>query len=340
MTVRCPAPRPCRGHLLVRRTTGVHALAGRSVRVLPGDRQVLLLRLTGLPRSVLLRGARLRTSIGVQSAGRGRGLLVSRHGLVIIGRVARPSDDRPARDPVRPMLPPSFVPPGNRARLAMILLTATIAVDVVAIESDFLEILGRQQVPGRQGSHDRRARQRATIVRRSSASSNSPFSPSRRSCSSDGSMRCTGTAHHSEPRSCASSPDGRSAPGSFLSWASGALKQIANDIWRASEPHPPARGAQAPRTGKTGLLTLWWSFWVLSILIDHSATRIFNANTLADFSRGAKLDIAALVLDITAAVLAILVVHRITKWQAELGPICGAGRAQPGGVVPSPCMSA
>jgi hypothetical protein len=91
VTVRCAATRPCRGHLLVRRTTGVHALAGRSVRVLPGRSTVLLLRLTGLPRSVLLRGARLRASIGVQRARRGRGLLVSRHGLVIIGRVARPA---------------------------------------------------------------------------------------------------------------------------------------------------------------------------------------------------------------------------------------------------------
>ena len=91
VTVRCPASRQCRGHLVVRRTAGVLALAGRSVRVLPGRSTVLLLRLTGLPRSVLLKGGRLRASIGVQRARRGREPLVSSHGLVIVGRLARAS---------------------------------------------------------------------------------------------------------------------------------------------------------------------------------------------------------------------------------------------------------
>jgi hypothetical protein len=226
---------------------------------------------------------------------------------------------------VRPTLPSAFVPPGNRARLAIILLAATIAVDVVAIESDFLEISavnrfldGKDLTTAALASSDHRQ----TIV---------------------GLLQLAVLAvtaivfirwFHAVYRNIASlgATELRFKPG----WAIGAWfvpllafwrpKQIANDIWRASEPEPPASEAQAPRTGKTGLLTLWWSFWILSTVIDHSATRIFfNANTLTDFSRGAKLDIAALVLDITAAVLAILVVHRITKWQLSSARPTSAG---------------
>jgi hypothetical protein len=89
VTLRCPIARPCRGHLVLRRATGIHALAGRSVRISPGRSTVFLLRLTGLPRSVLLRGARLRTHIRVERVQRGRQPVVSSHGLVIVGRRSR-----------------------------------------------------------------------------------------------------------------------------------------------------------------------------------------------------------------------------------------------------------
>jgi hypothetical protein len=87
LTVRCPSSRPCRGHLLLRRAGGVRALAGRSVHILPGQAKVLLLRVSGLPRSVLLKGARLTAEISIERVRRGRRPTVSSHSLVIIGRL-------------------------------------------------------------------------------------------------------------------------------------------------------------------------------------------------------------------------------------------------------------
>jgi hypothetical protein len=87
LTVHCPSLRPCRGHLLLRRAGGVRALAGRSVHILAGRSTVLLLRVTGLPRSVLLKGARLTAQISIERVRRDRRPTVSGHSLVIIGRL-------------------------------------------------------------------------------------------------------------------------------------------------------------------------------------------------------------------------------------------------------------
>lgn len=91
VTVRCPASHQCRGHVVLRRAPGLRALAGRAVRISPGRSTVLLLRLTGLPRSVLLKGARLRANVSVERVRRGRPAVVTSHGIVIVGRLARPS---------------------------------------------------------------------------------------------------------------------------------------------------------------------------------------------------------------------------------------------------------
>jgi hypothetical protein len=224
------------------------------------------------------------------------------------------------------MLPPSFVAPGKRARLAMILLTATIAVDAVAIESDFLEISainrfldGRDLGTAALVSSDHRQStlhwlQVAVLIVTAIVF-----------------IRWFHTAY----RNTASlgTSELRFKPG----WAIGAWfvpilnlwrpKQIANDIWRASEPEATPSAGESSRTGNTGLLTLWWLLWLASWFVGNSSTRVlFKAETLTDFSRADKFDIASLTLDIAAAAVAIFMIHRITKWQLSSAQRAGEAR--------------
>jgi hypothetical protein len=86
VTVRCQIAHECRGHLVLRRTPARRvALAGVPVRVASGRSATLVLALTGLPRAVLFRGARLRTQVVVERMQRGRRVTAG-HALVIVGR--------------------------------------------------------------------------------------------------------------------------------------------------------------------------------------------------------------------------------------------------------------
>jgi hypothetical protein len=99
LTVSCRTSHECRGHLVLRRAFGHVALAGRSVRVPPGRSAALVLRLTGLPRSVLLRGARMRTRVIVERTRDGRQLGLTSHSLVIVGRLETRARSLSSRSP-------------------------------------------------------------------------------------------------------------------------------------------------------------------------------------------------------------------------------------------------
>jgi Domain of unknown function (DUF4328) len=92
-------------------------------------------------------------------------------------------------------------------------------------------------------------------------------------------------------------------------------KQIADEIWHASELQPPPARPPADRLGKTTtVLALWWAFWIISSIVGNVSTRFFfGTDTLAHIRQTDELHIAALLLDIVAAAFAILVVKRITS---------------------------
>jgi hypothetical protein len=91
-------------------------------------------------------------------------------------------------------------------------------------------------------------------------------------------------------------------------------KQIADEIWHASQLQPQPAPPQTDRLGKTTtVLALWWAFWIISSIVGNVSTRFFfGSDTLAHIRETDKLHIAALLLDIVAAAFAILVVKRIT----------------------------
>ena len=86
-------------------------------------------------------------------------------------------------------------------------------------------------------------------------------------------------------------------------------KQIANDLWRASDPDAPAeQGETWHGGGVPALLAFWWAAFLLAgwTLIAGSP---FEAETLADLKRTTLSYLASDSLDAVAAVLAVVVVR-------------------------------
>ena len=96
-------------------------------------------------------------------------------------------------------------------------------------------------------------------------------------------------------------------------------KQIANDIWRASDPSlRPDQGIDWRERPVPGFLTAWWVVWIVSIYAWSISTRLYFTGEEAEDIRNADYaDLASLGLDIVAAVLAIYVVMRMTRRQSD-----------------------
>ena len=96
-------------------------------------------------------------------------------------------------------------------------------------------------------------------------------------------------------------------------------KQIANDIWRASDPESPLEQGEAWRTKLVPtLLTAWWVAWIAAADLGNVVLRLsIGGDTAEDFRMADYADLVRLVLDIVAASLAIVVVLRITRRQAD-----------------------
>ena len=108
-------------------------------------------------------------------------------------------------------------------------------------------------------------------------------------------------------------------------------KQIANDIWRGSDPS--ARSVHITKTEVAGLISVWWAAWIIDGFVFTRSTVAYadapsatDAGFLAvigdttgaeDIRNSAILDAVGSCIDIAAAVLAILVVRRLTARQQE-----------------------
>lgn len=94
-------------------------------------------------------------------------------------------------------------------------------------------------------------------------------------------------------------------------------KQIANEIWRASDPELPN---EVPSTTSPvwGALTLWWLFWLASNFVSNVATRLaFNGGAAKSLHNSTAAYLVGDSIDIVAAVLAIVVIQSITERQGE-----------------------
>src|SRR5262249_14954994 len=96
-------------------------------------------------------------------------------------------------------------------------------------------------------------------------------------------------------------------------------KQIANDIWRASDPAAPPEQESTWRDKATpALLSAWWILFIVSSQLGNAAARAsFAGDQATDVRNADYADVASLALDVAAAVLAILVVLRLTRRETE-----------------------
>ncbi|MFF9123434.1 DUF4328 domain-containing protein [Streptomyces sp. NPDC014889] len=87
-------------------------------------------------------------------------------------------------------------------------------------------------------------------------------------------------------------------------------RRITADIWDASSP--------ADRSGSHRLVDVWWALWLIGLLVDRVAATAYNrADTAEELHRAGGQMMLSDALDIVAAVLAVLVVLRLTRMQHE-----------------------
>ena len=94
-------------------------------------------------------------------------------------------------------------------------------------------------------------------------------------------------------------------------------KQIANDLWRGSEPAPgPKTLAQHPTV--PALVHWWWAVWILSSLVGNADARVYlQAETVPEQISASSLGIVGDVVYIASGIVTILFVRAMTRRQEE-----------------------
>ncbi|GGT89855.1 DUF4328 domain-containing protein [Streptomyces lateritius] len=91
-------------------------------------------------------------------------------------------------------------------------------------------------------------------------------------------------------------------------------RSVAAGVWRASRRDPYGDGKGEGES--LAVLNWWWVFWVLTDNGSLFATAVYDdADTVEEFVVGSGFLMGAAVLDIVAALLAILFVRRLTSMQ-------------------------
>jgi len=106
-------------------------------------------------------------------------------------------------------------------------------------------------------------------------------------------------------------------------------KQIANDIWRGSDPRlspeasPDWSGGSLP-----GLYALWWGGWIVDNFLDNLAFRLtLRAEEFPELYASAYAYLAADAIEIPLAFVAAAVVSRTTRRQEERAAAMSSGAA-------------
>lgn len=92
-------------------------------------------------------------------------------------------------------------------------------------------------------------------------------------------------------------------------------KQVTNDLWRASDPAgPPAMHVEGRSVWP--LIDVWWAVWIIGGVIGRFAFNADEPDTvdeLDSYLSSLRVELGSTVLTVVAAVLAMLIVHRITQ---------------------------
>jgi hypothetical protein len=111
-------------------------------------------------------------------------------------------------------------------------------------------------------------------------------------------------------------------------------KRIANDIWRGSNPEPPADGG-FEAASIPWFHTAWWGLFVVDGIFDRIAfQRWRDAQSLPSLSSASLLVVASYALDLLTILFAVAVVYRTVDRQRSRTQ--KLGEAQPPEVVAAP----
>jgi Domain of unknown function (DUF4328)/Septum formation len=92
-------------------------------------------------------------------------------------------------------------------------------------------------------------------------------------------------------------------------------KQIANDIWRGTDPQPPEDARTEPPVAS--LVHWWWAAWLVANLLGNLSFRLIDDARTLDAERTAvAVDIAAGISFVVAGVLALRFVRAVTEREA------------------------
>src|SRR3954470_4156136 len=116
-------------------------------------------------------------------------------------------------------------------------------------------------------------------------------------------------------------------------------KQVVDDIWRASDPDAPIsqRPDQWHNRPTPGVLALWWALFIASTVAERLSARQ-PSDTIEHDRLATSYSLAASVLTIAAALVAVLVVTRVTARQRARAEAIGAVKAE--GISDSPPTAA
>jgi hypothetical protein len=108
-------------------------------------------------------------------------------------------------------------------------------------------------------------------------------------------------------------------------------KQIANDIWRASDPDErPDLGTLWQGDEVPALYQWWWGFFVVGSLLGNAAFRAeLAADDIDGYRRAAVVTIASDLVDVVGATLAVLVIRRTTDRQDARAAVLAASAEAP-----------
>jgi Domain of unknown function (DUF4328) len=97
-------------------------------------------------------------------------------------------------------------------------------------------------------------------------------------------------------------------------------KQIANDIWRGTEPTDNPRIIMSPQDPIPAFLTFWWISWIVIGVLNFRISFSFETSdppTLDSLQRDSQIQLANIAVWALAALLAMKVVRDITARQEE-----------------------
>lgn len=98
------------------------------------------------------------------------------------------------------------------------------------------------------------------------------------------------------------------------------------EAWRGSDPRRRwTNVTERKAMGVPGLIIEWWSLWLIGNVVSNLGNRVSNSKDVATAAVGDWISIAGILMNIGAAILAVLVVRDVTARQDRKNELIATG---------------